>query len=81
MLRMYEVRLMPHEAQGCALHEGGVLYHLVSATGQGREAAHDLQAHELRGEGVRSEAESGAKGIQCIVPCLDGGQNSLGFRG
>ena len=57
------------------------LYHLIPTTGQGREAAHDLQAHELRGEGVRSEAESGAKGILRIMSCLDGGQNSLGFRG
>ena len=56
------------------------LYHLIPTTGQGSNAAHDLQAHELGRQNVRREAKDGAKSIQGIMPGLDGGQDSIGFR-
>ena len=63
---------MKNEMKGMGLH------HLVPTTGQGRDAAHNLQAHELRSENVRRKAEDRTKRIQCIMPGLDGGKD--GFR-
>ena len=54
---------------------------LISATGQGNNVAHDLQAHELRGKHMGRVAQGGAEGIQRIMPGAYGGDDGCSLLG